>query len=369
MQTIEISPRTVFRTVVLVLVAIALASLLAAVVYDVRQTLRWLAAAIFIALALAPAVALVQRLQLRGHHPPRWLAIVVVFIAGFFVLTALVLEVIPPLVSEVEALGSSAPGYVRDFEEWAGDSEAFRDLNEKYDLTKTLNEQTSQLPARIGDAANELKVVTVALLRNVLGAVTVLVLAFFLLLEGRQVVDRLFATLKPEHAERGERIAERIYGIVKGYVTINLLLAAVAGLFTWLVLSLLGVEVAVPLAILVALFDLVPLIGLTIGGLFVAVVVSFDSFPTDLIIWVVAFLAFQQVQDRVVQPMLYGRAVRISPLIAIVALLAGAQILGILGALIAIPVAASIGAVVGELRRSPDPEAAGGEAEPEPAGA
>jgi predicted PurR-regulated permease PerM len=150
---------------------------------------------------------------------------------------------------------------------------------------------------------------------------------------------------------------------------INLLLATVAGLFTWLVLSLLGVDIAVPLAILVALFDLVPLIGLTIGGLFVAVVVSFDSFPTDLIVWVVAFLAFQQVQDRVVQPMLYGRAVRISPRIAIVALLAGAQILGILGALIAIPVAASIGAVVGELRRPSGQEASGREPEPEPTGA
>ena len=128
-------------------------------------------------------------------------------------------------------------------------------------------------------------------------------------------------------------------------------------------LSLLGVDIAVPLAILVALFDLVPLIGLTIGGLFVALVVSFHSFPTALIVWTVAFLIFQQVQDRVVQPMLYGRAVQISPLVAIVALLAGAQILGILGALIAIPVAASIGVVVGELRSA----AAESRAEP-PAG-
>lgn len=376
MQTIELQPRTVIRTVVLVLIALAIASLLLAVIDDVRQTLRWLGAAIFLALALAPAVALVQRLRIGRHHPPRWLAIAIVFAASFLVFVFLVLEVIPPMVSEVEEVGSSAPGYVHDFERWASDNESFRELNERYELTKTLNEQASQLPARLGDAANELKVITVGLLRNALGGITVLVLAFFLLLEGRDVFARGIGTLRPEHARVGERIGERIYGIVRGYVSVNLLLAVSAGLFTWIVLTLLGVDIAVPLAILVALLDLVPLIGLTIGGLFVAVVVSLDSFPADLIIWLVAFLVYQQLQDRVVQPMLYGRAVQISPLVAIVALLAGAQILGILGALVAIPVAASIGAVVGELRAAgvapegPDgDEEPGPRAEPDPASA
>ena len=133
-------------------------------------------------------------------------------------------------------------------------------------------------------------------------------------------------------------------------MTVNLSLAIAAGLFTWGVLELLGVDLAVPLAILVAIFDLVPLIGLTIGGLVVAVVAALHSFPDALIIWVVAFLVFQQLQDRVVQPMLYGRAVKVNPLVAIVALLAGAQILGILGALLAIPVAASIAVVFKALR-------------------
>ncbi len=113
-------------------------------------------------------------------------------------------------------------------------------------------------------------------------------------------------------------------------------------------------DLAVPLAILMALFDLVPLIGLTIGGLIVAVAAALHSFPDALIIWLVAFLAYQQLQDRVVQPMLYGRAVQVNPLVAILVLLMGAQILGILGALLAIPVAASI-AVVVQAFREDDP--------------
>jgi predicted PurR-regulated permease PerM len=124
-----------------------------------------------------------------------------------------------------------------------------------------------------------------------------------------------------------------------------------------------------------AIFDLIPLIGLTIGGIVVAVVAALHGFPEALIIWVVAFLIYQQVQDRVVQPMLYGKAVNVNPLVAVVALLAGAQILGILGALLAIPVAASIGVVFQTLRGDPatagmlqPPPEAGPGPEPAPAG-
>ncbi len=350
MSTIEIEPRIVFRTVIVALVAIAIGSVLVGAIEDVQQTIRWLAAAIFLALALAPAVALVERIAVRGHTPPRWMSIVAVFIAGFLLLAFLTLEVIPPLISEVEDLGTEAPAYVKDFEAWASDSAAFRELNQDFDLTKTLNEQASALPSKLGDAANELESISVGLLRNLVGVVTVLVLAFFLLLEGRELLSRMLGSLRSDHAERGQRLATRIFDIVRGYVSVNLLLALAAGLFTFAVLSLLGIKVAVPLAILVAFFDLVPLIGLSIGGLLVAIVIAFDDFPRDIIVWAVAFIVYQQIQDRVIQPMMYGRAVQISPLIAILALLAGAQILGILGALIAIPVAASIGAAWSELR-------------------
>ena len=136
-------------------------------------------------------------------------------------------------------------------------------------------------------------------------------------------------------------------------------------------LEILGVELAVPMAILMAVFDLIPLIGLTIGGLVVAVVAALHSFPDAFAIWLVAFILYQQLQDRVVQPMLYGRAVKVNPLVAVLVLLAGAQILGILGALLAIPVAASIAVVFETLRGDPKtadlvqpPPPAGGEPAP-----
>jgi predicted PurR-regulated permease PerM len=369
MNSDKIDSRTVFRIVAVALLTIGAAALLGLVVIKIDTTIRWLVTAIFLALALAPAVELVERIKLRGHRMPRWLAIAVTFAAAFLALAFLVLNVIPPMVDEVEQVGTLGPQYVSDAEEWANNNQQFRDLNQQYDLTQTLKSQASRLPSDFSSAASELGSFTVSLLKHLVSAITVLVLAFFLLLEGPGLLDRFLAWVGGERERRGREIAAGIYGVVRGYVTVNLSLAIVAGLFTWGVLEVLGVDLAVPLAILVALFDLVPLIGLTIGGLAVAAVAAIHSFPTALLIWIVAFVAFQQLQDRIVQPLLYGRAVKVNPLIAILVLFAGAQISGILGALIAIPVAASIAVVFKVLRPRPPVEnaPAAGEIETQPA--
>ena len=350
MNAARIDARAVAKTVAVALLVIALALLLVVIVLHVRETLRWLAASIFLALALAPAVNFAQRrVSVRGHHPPRWLTILAVYALAFVLFVVLVLLVVPPLVREVEGLATTLPTYVKDFEQWAERNGDFQRLNDKYDLTKTLNEQVVNLPARLGDAANEVKVLSVALLRNLLGAVLVAVIAFFLLLDRGKLFERNARHLPPAAAERALRIGERIYGVVRGYVTVNIVLALAAGVFTWLVLTLIGVDIAIPLAIIVVFLDLIPLIGLTIAGALVAAVVAVGFFPVGLIVWVVLFLIYQQLQDRVVQPLMYGRAVQVHPVVAIVVLLMGAQIAGVLGALLAIPVAASIGVILSEL--------------------
>ncbi len=137
---------------------------------------------------------------------------------------------------------------------------------------------------------------------------------------------------------------------MRSYVTVNLMLAIGAGLFTWIFLEILGFHLAIPMALLVAFLDLVPLIGLTIGGLLVAVVLAIDGQPYDALLWLAIFLAYQQLQDRVIQPLMYkGGALKVNPVVAIVAVVVGANLAGVLGALIAIPVAASLGVIIDEL--------------------
>jgi predicted PurR-regulated permease PerM len=119
------------------------------------------------------------------------------------------------------------------------------------------------------------------------------------------------------------------------------------------------------MAALVAFLDLIPLIGLTVGGFSVAIVLLIDGGPGDAILWLVIFLVYQQLQDRIIQPLLYrGGALKVNPAVAIVAVIVGANLAGVLGALLAIPTAASLGVVIDELVLSGPPSA---RPEPEPA--
>ena len=106
-----------------------------------------------------------------------------------------------------------------------------------------------------------------------------------------------------------------------------------------------------PLAVLFAFFDLIPLIGATLGGILVGIVVAFVSFPGGLIVWVVVLIVYQQIENNVIQPVVYGRTVQIHPLVVIVAVLIGGRLLGVLGALVAIPAAAALQSVVRDFWR------------------
>jgi predicted PurR-regulated permease PerM len=345
----RIQARAVVKVVAISLIVIAVALLLTIVVLHARTEIRWVFTAVFLALAMNPAVDRLEAVRVRGRKLiPRWLAILIVYAALLGIFVFLVLQVVPPIIREFESLGSRVPGYVQDFRDWANQNQDFQNLNAKYHITSTLTDQASSIPAKLGDAAGELQTVTVSILSHLLAAITILALTFFFLLDGRQQGERLLQRMSPDTAVRVRRIAVRIAGVVKSYVSVNLLLAITAGVFTWLSLEVLGVELAVTMGVIVGFFDLVPLIGFTVGGLLVAVVAAFHDFPGALIAWLALFLVYQQLQDRVIQPLLYRNAVRVHPAVGIVALLVGAELAGILGALLAIPVAASIGVLVDE---------------------
>jgi predicted PurR-regulated permease PerM len=345
----RIQARAVVKVAAISLAVIAAGLLLAIIVLNVRTEIRWVFASLFLALAMNPAVDRVESLRVRDHQVfPRWLAILVVYVILFALFVFLILQVVPPIIREFESLGSKVPGYVQDFRHWANQNQQFQDLNHKYHITQTLAQQASTIPSKLGGAASDVRSVTVSILEHLLAAITILALTFFLLLDGRQQGERMLSRMQPDTATRLSRIGTRIAAVVKSYVSVNLLLAIAAGVFTWLVLELLGVELAVTMGVIVGFLDLVPLVGFTVGGFFVAIVAAFHNFPGALIAWLVLFLVYQQVQDRVIQPLLYKNAVQIHPAVAIVAILVGGELAGILGALLAIPTAATIGVLIDE---------------------
>ena len=314
--------------------------------YLIRTVIGALFIALFLAVALAPAVEFLARRKF-----PRPLAILTVYAALLAGVFGLGLLVVPPVVEGVNDLVDNVPTYVEDLRE----SETFREYDDKYEITPKLKDQAEQLPQRLGDAASGLRTVTVGIFGVIIQLVTILVMTFFLLNDGKRMIRWAAAELGDERGRRAERIGERIYQAVGGYVAGNFLISLCAGLSSYIVMTILDMPFAVPLAVLMAFLDLIPLVGSAIGGAIIAIVAAIVGFPTTLIVWAVFFLIYQQVENNVLQPLIYKRTVAIHPLLVIVAVLVGGTLLGVLGALLAIPVAASAQIVVKEwweLRKS-----------------
>ena len=129
---------------------------------------------------------------------------------------------------------------------------------------------------------------------------------------------------------------------MSGYVAGNIAISVIAGLVAYITLTLLGVGFAAPLAVIVGVFDLLPLVGATIAAIIVGIVTLFYSFPTDTIIWAIVVIVYQQIENNVLSPIVYRRTVQVSGMLVLIAVLIGATLAGVIGALLAIPVAAAI---------------------------
>jgi predicted PurR-regulated permease PerM len=316
------------------------------VLYVVRAVVVLVFVAGFLAIALGPPVDWLQRVGMR-----RSLAIIEVYLAIAASIFGVGLLVVPPVVDQVNGLSKDIPGWVKDLRK----SKTFRKYDDKYHISKKLNDQAAKLPSKLGSAASTLQDVTVGVFGALVKLVTVLTMTFFFLLDGGRIVGWLLRIRGPTEEERLRGLFADIYRSTAGYVAGNLIISLIAGVTTYITLTVLGVPFAAPLSVLMAFLDLIPLVGATIGGVVIAIVTAFHDFPTATIVWVVVFIVYQQVENNVLQPVVYRRTVDVSPLIVIIAILIGSTLLGVLGALVAIPVAAGVQIVIRDVwaRREP----------------
>src|SRR3954449_6240724 len=299
--------------------------------YVVRSVLILVFISAFLALAFGPAVEFFAR---RGL--PRTAAILSTYLAIFAAIVGVGSLIVPPVVNGVNDLSKDIPGYVKDLRK----SNSFRKYDNRYHISRKLNEQSAKLPSKLGDAAGALQSVTVGVFSALVQLVTVLTMTFFFLKDGDKIIDFLLRAFgHREHRYRA--VSADIYRSVSGYVAGNLIISIVAGMVAWISLTALGVPFAVPLAVLVAFLDLIPLVGATIGAVVVGVVTLFVDFPTATIVWIIVIVVYQQLENHIVQPIVYRQTVDVRPLVVIVSILVGAALLGVLGALVAIPVAAT----------------------------
>jgi predicted PurR-regulated permease PerM len=184
----------------------------------------------------------------------------------------------------------------------------------------------------------------------VVAAITIIFMTFFMLLEGPTWVERFYSSLPAESQPRWRQVGHDIYRTVGGYVTGNLLISLIAGGLTTIVLSDHGRPLRGRARVIVAILDLIPLAGATIAAILIGAVSFIHSIPAGIVV-VIFFIVYQQIENHLLQPVIYGRTVQLSPLAVLISILIGAELAGILGALAAIPVAGSLQVLLVDWRR------------------
>ena len=277
-----------------------------------------------------------QRRMKRGF------AIALVYLGLILIPVLFAAILIPPIVEQINLLIDDVPAYVQDLQRFVEENDRLRQLEADYNITAELEKQAATLPARAGSAAGILSDIGLGLVNSVFAGVTILILSLFMIGSGRNWLNFLADRQGRERADWLRRLFDRIGNAVGNYVAGALGQALVAGILSYIVLLILGVPYAGSLAVVIFLLDLVPLVGATLGAIIVGLITLFNDFPTDTIIWVIWSIVYQQLENTVIQPRIQARAVQVAPFVVLVAVLFGSTLFGILGALLAIPIAAAI---------------------------
>lgn len=327
-MSIDISGIAVAKIVIGLLALAVFSDLLA----QLRDLLVWTVAALFLAIALNP---LVGRLEPRLGRRPAATVVFLGFVIGF---VAVVVAFLAPFVTQVDDLSTGLPQAITDAQE----NSTIKRLDDRFDIAVKLKQNTGALPDVVFGAAD-------TVLGGAFAASTIFFLTLFLLYELPNIANMIVRQIPARSRPRARALAQHLNRNIGGYVAGNLLISLICGVVTTLSLYLLDVPYSLALGVFMAVFDLIPLVGATIGSIVViAAGFIFVDVRTGVILFVIVML-YQQIENHILQPMVYGRTVQIPSLTVLIAVLCGGTALGLIGALIAIPVAATIQTIVHEL--------------------
>src|SRR3954463_6119710 len=305
------------------------------IIYVSRQVLSWIFVSVFLALALNPAV---EKLQRPGGFGKRGAAAGVIYLAALAALVGLGFLLIPPLADQISKFADAAPGYVSDVTHGKG---PLGFLETKYHVREKVQDLFQHGGGAAKLAGGTVLSLTQSVVTAIVGFVTIAFMTFFMILEGPTWLDRFYSLMSPESEERWRDVGQRVAQTVSGYVTGNLLISVIACTATSIVLAIMGVPYALALGLVVAILDLIPLAGATLAAIIVGTVAFLTSITAGVVV-VVFFVVYQQLENHLLQPLVYGRTVQLSPLAVLIAVLIGTEVAGVLGALGAIPIAGTL---------------------------
>jgi predicted PurR-regulated permease PerM len=321
--------KTIWATIGIVLATVAAVELFLILL----RVIELIIIAGFLAVVLSPAVAGLVRLRL-----PRGLATAIVFVLGLAALGSLGYLFIHPLYQEAVKLSNNLPDLVAKTQAGKG---PLGKLIARYHLQKTASTEIPKLRHAIGNLGKPAMKIAKQVVSGLGGLIAVAVLTYLILLEGPSLLRGLLRSLPGSYPDRARRLVDDVSRSVTGYVLGNVATSFIAGIVCGVTLLILGIPFAIVFGVWVAMVDLLPLVGGLLAGVPTVVFALLHS-PTAGIITAIVFLVYQQIENHILNPVIMSRTVKLNPLWVILSVVAGAQLGGIIGALLAIPAAGAI---------------------------
>jgi len=318
-------------------------AILVAILWAAREALLLVYISALIAMGFSPIVGVLERV--RGV--PRWLAILVIYLAIVAVLVLVGLMIIPPLVAQAATLWAKMPAYFNEFQTYL--------IKHKLMLHRvTLEEAVQSAPTGTGgNAVGTVLVAISSLIGGVFGFITILILSFYLLIEAQSMFEALMRFAPAGRRADVATAARQAVIKVSAWLRAQLVLAGVMGVFATIGLYLLGVPYFYVIALIAAIGETIPIVGPVIGGI-TAVAVSITVSPQLALMVGGYFLVLHQLEANVLVPKIMERGVGVSPVVVMIALLIGGALWGLVGAVLAIPTAAIISVIVSEFASEED---------------
>ena len=330
--TIDISSLTLFK-IILIIAALLL-------VYFIRDAILIIFVSFILASAFTPWLDWMQK-----HKIPRALGVLIIYLCLFSIIFGAAYLIIPPIVTEINELTKSFPAY---YEKLSSNWQSFQTFSESHQWSKNVQSSLEGIQSSLGLAAGNIFTTIFSFFGGIFSFFIILVLTFYMAIDDQGIKKAIRSILpinyQPYSMHLLNRVQEKIGMWLRGQILLSLIIFAVS----WIALSILGIKYALVLAVFAGVTEIIPVLGPFIGAV-PAVFVAFTQSPLLGIITIVLYLVIQQAENYFLVPKVMQRAVGLNPIVIIIAMMIGAKLAGILGVLLAIPVATAIGVIIGDI--------------------
>lgn len=308
----------------------------------IRDILSLLAGALFLAILIRPVARWGERRKI-----PKGVTVILVYAVMFAVFVLAFALIIPTMLSQVSGLAETIGSSITAI---SSGVKSVREFTQQYGLTNNLNASVASIQGQLSQIASGFVTALGDLFGGIARLVIVLVMAFYIVVQDREAV-KLFHHLVPrQYQDMSSQILTRVEEKISRWLSGQLILSLVIGVLYYIGMLVLGIDNALSLAIFAGFTEFIPYLGPILGGIPV-VIVAFNESPVKALFALGLLAVIQQLENHVIVPKVMEKALGLNPLASIIAVLVGAQLFGVIGALVAIPVATAISVVLSELYR------------------